>query len=263
MILVKIQIFTINYNMDNQGRAAQAAQDQDDLEAMIMNQALDANNQRIIDIMFGSRVSDEDIKKIQTFCHYNYSKKSAECGVCMENKLSHKCFQCTFWMCTTCFIKVNMNPESSDCPNCRFKYTIQALVDKTAENIAALKKKYGASELSNKVMESAVFQEEKTPEPRLRTNTFSAEYNYRCDRLEVRAESDSSQPVDFLKIKMDIQKYPVATQVNLLEFMNDIWHATIRRGNSRHWNSAANKINNMLRSKLSPAQLDEKLGTNV
>ena len=173
--------------------------DQDDLE-IIMQQTLEANNGRIIDNMFDANISDEDHKKVESYCHYDYSKKKRECIVCLESKLAHKCFQCQYWVCTSCFISINKNPQSSKCPSCRFEYSIPLLVEKTSKNIASLKKKYGEDALSNKIMPFSSFEEKQTPKDRNKVFKFASQYNYCDNRLEVDAECNDLNKMNFLKI---------------------------------------------------------------
>jgi hypothetical protein len=232
---------------------------QDDLE-IIMQQTLEANNGRIIDIMFNANICDEDRKKIESYCHYDYNKKKMECIVCLEAKLAHKCFQCQYWLCTSCFVSINSNPQSSKCPSCRFEYSIPVLVKKTVMNIDSIKKKFGEDALSNKIMPFSVFEEKQTPEDMSKIFKFNSQYNYRDNRLEVNAECNNElHKFDLLKINVNIEKYPVPTQVNLIERMHDAWCTTISNGNSKAWNTAANKVSNKLRLKLSHVELDEFL----
>ena len=237
--------------------------DQDDLQ-VAMQQTLDDNNRRVIDIMFASNINAEDLEKLKSYCHYDYTKKRTDCAVCLESKLSHKCFQCTCWVCSECFININRNCQSSKCPSCRFEYSIPLLVAKTTSNIDALKKKYGTDALVAKIMPTSVYEEKKTPQPNNKIMKFTSEYNYRDNRLEVRADcNDNRTPHDYLKINMNIKEYPVPTQVNLLEKMHDVWCNTVTSGTSKAWNSAANKVCNKLRLKLSHTDLDQFLDREI
>ena len=93
---------------------------------------------------------------------------------------------------------------------------------------------------------------------------FASEYNYRDNRLEIRAIMDKTdtRPVDLLKINLNITIYTAKTQKQVVEKMQNIWNSASSDGIStktREWNSTANKILCKLRSKISDSELAEYL----
>ena len=237
--------------------------DGNDILEQIMQQTLEENNARMIDNLFGRNNidnNDNDIRKenLHQYCHFDYGKKMTECVVCMEKRLSHKCFQCEYWVCTSCFVNINSNPKSSRCPSCRFEYNMDILEGKMEENIDRIGNKYN---FDANIMHNSKFEDKELPnKTRL---YFRSEYNYRDNRLEIAVNIDKPDgvKVDMLKINLNIRNYNTEVQNKLVMRMYNIYSSIGIDDDikTREWNSTASKIINKLRQKINNDNLSQYL----
>ena len=236
--------------------------DDDNLLERIMQQTLEENNERMIDNIFGRNNIDniDNVdngirkKNLHQYCHFDYGKKITECIVCMERRISHKCFQCEYWVCTACFVKINTNPKSSRCPSCRYEYNMDMLERKMEQNIDLISNKY---DFDANIMHNSKFEEkELTNKSRI---YFRSEYNYRDNRLEIAVNIDKPDgtKVDMLKINLNIRNYNADVQNKLVTKMYNIYNSIGNDvddvdGNikTREWNSTSSRIIKMLRHKI-------------
>lgn len=218
---------------------------------MVMQQALETNNERIIEEMFEDTASFATIETVEKYCHYDYSKKSTECVICMEVRLSHKCFQCEYWVCTTCFININRNRMSSKCPSCRYEYDDTIIETKTRESIQKLGNKY--KDLEDTILPNSTFDKKKLEGREIH---FTSQYNFRDNRLEIASiqeNTDATSAIKSLQINLNINNYKVPVQQKLVDKMHHIWNK--KCDTTKSWNLLARQVINKLKNKASQDEI--------
>ena len=226
---------------------------------IVMQQALENNNERIIDQMFEDTASFATIETVEKYCHYDYTKKSTECVICMEKRLSHKCLQCEYSVCTICFININRNRMSSKCPSCRFQYDDAILASKTTENMQKLCEKY--SDLPNIILPNSTFDRKKLEDCDI---CFTSQYNFRDNRLEissVRENADATSTIKSLQLNLNIINYNVPIQQKIINKMHNIWDK--KEDTTKSWNSLARVIINKLRNKAPQEEISTLLDNHA
>ena len=210
--------------------------DDNELER-ILNLTLQNRQEEIINRQFGNvDITADELNALYLYCHFDFKKHNKECCVCLEKKLSHKCSKCTAFLCELCLININKNKESNNCPNCRYKFSIDEYINKTEENMHILLNKYGENSIGEIIMKKPLKKKYNDD----KNTTLKGDYNYRENKLEISCSDQN------LKIKLDIKKYKVSDQNKVFSKMDNICSDMISSKNHKLWNTNCNKISQII-----------------
>jgi hypothetical protein len=249
-------------------------------EAEIMHLAFDEHNHHIIDNLFTKNITIHELNIILQYCHFNFHKKLAHCHICSDKKIVHKCLECAWWMCTECFIKLNINNKSNKCPQCRLQYKYTLLSSNTKQHIAHITKKY-TEHWQNKIISNVIRYDinkntinrnyigadayPSSPSLLNISNTqflLTGEYCFRDDNLFIQLDNITAanstypdlvgsdkcehEPPPNSIVKLNINKYSARIQRELLCKLEYICHRMLFYNIINLWNLCTNKINQQI-----------------